>query len=179
MEKECICGKLKSILHIYNCEILNVENNPKLKYEEIYNGSLQDQIRIFERKTLYGIAGRLQKYPGKSDASILIHLCSQGGRGAAGRRAPRGRGRPVAEHPQDRMALLGRGAPGVHPARARPHARPAARPRAAAGVLEDAIGGAVARGQRRAGGQLGRLQVRAQQLVKSKKACHHSLTTAS
>ena len=49
MENECSCGKLKNILHIYTCKILNEGNNPKLKYEEIYNGNLQDQIRIFER----------------------------------------------------------------------------------------------------------------------------------
>ena len=49
MENECSRGKLKNILHIYTCKILNEGNNPKLKYEEIYNGNLQDQIRIFER----------------------------------------------------------------------------------------------------------------------------------
>ena len=49
LENICCCGKQKSISHIYNCEMLNDGNNPKLKYEEIYNGNLQVQIRIFER----------------------------------------------------------------------------------------------------------------------------------
>ena len=42
MSNECIGGKLKNILHIYNCEILNEGNIPKLNYEEIYNGNLQE-----------------------------------------------------------------------------------------------------------------------------------------
>ena len=48
LEDKCWCGQLENILHIYNCAILN-ENKPKVKYEELYNGSLQDQISIFER----------------------------------------------------------------------------------------------------------------------------------
>ena len=48
IEDKCWCGQLENILHIYNCEILN-EIKPSVKYEELYNGRLQDQISIFER----------------------------------------------------------------------------------------------------------------------------------
>ena len=48
LDDMCWCGQQENILHIYNCEILN-ENKPIVKYEELYNGRLEDQISICER----------------------------------------------------------------------------------------------------------------------------------
>ena len=37
------------MLHLYNCEILNKGKQPDLKYEEIFNGNIKDQIITFKQ----------------------------------------------------------------------------------------------------------------------------------
>ena len=49
MEDKCPCGQPETIIHIYNCETLNTGERITIEYEQIYNGKLQDQIRIFEK----------------------------------------------------------------------------------------------------------------------------------
>ena len=49
MEDKCPCGQPETILHIYNCETLNTGETQILDYDHIYNGKIQDQIRIFEK----------------------------------------------------------------------------------------------------------------------------------
>ena len=49
IEDKCPCGQLETIIHIYNCETLNTGERITIEYEQIYNGKLQDQIRIFEK----------------------------------------------------------------------------------------------------------------------------------
>ena len=39
------------MMHIYECELLNNENQPNLKYENIFNGQLIEQIEISRRFT--------------------------------------------------------------------------------------------------------------------------------
>ena len=43
----CCCGTAETMLHIYNCEILNKGKQSDLKYEEIFNGNIKDQIITF------------------------------------------------------------------------------------------------------------------------------------
>ena len=47
-EEKCICGKIESISHIYECKSLNKQET-KLPYNEIYNGNLIKQMEIFRR----------------------------------------------------------------------------------------------------------------------------------
>ena len=47
-EEKCFCGDKENMPHIYSCEILN-ERQPGLPFENINNGSLSDQIRIYQR----------------------------------------------------------------------------------------------------------------------------------
>ena len=47
-EEQCICGKIESISHIYECKSLNKQET-KLPYNEIYNGNLIKQMEIFRR----------------------------------------------------------------------------------------------------------------------------------
>ena len=47
-DEKCVCCKIETMPHIYNCECLN-EKKSKIKYDEIYNGTLINQIEIFRR----------------------------------------------------------------------------------------------------------------------------------
>ena len=49
MDNKCSCGQLETILHIYNCETLDTGEKILLEYDNIYNGKIEDQIRIFEK----------------------------------------------------------------------------------------------------------------------------------
>ena len=42
LETKCQCGKIEDMAHIYICELFNSEN-PKLNYENIFNGNLIEQ----------------------------------------------------------------------------------------------------------------------------------------
>ena len=48
MRSQCVCGVQESMSHIYNCEQLNQESEQKLKYENIFNGNIWDQIEVFK-----------------------------------------------------------------------------------------------------------------------------------
>jgi hypothetical protein len=48
LKKECICSKIESMSHIYYCKTLNEGKNPILKFEEIYEGNIKDQIEVFK-----------------------------------------------------------------------------------------------------------------------------------
>ena len=43
---KCDCGENENMEHLYQCETLG--KKPKLSYEKIYNGSIQEQISVFE-----------------------------------------------------------------------------------------------------------------------------------
>ena len=77
----CWCGQQETILHIYNCEILN-EKEPTVKYEELYNVKLQDQISIFERIEANMKKKEQQKQKGKDeipcDPAEIRYLYSNG-----------------------------------------------------------------------------------------------------
>ena len=45
----CYCGKSESMSHIYYCEKLNNNEPQHLKYEEIFEGKLIDQITVFKK----------------------------------------------------------------------------------------------------------------------------------
>ena len=47
-EKKCYCGSEEKMEHIYYCKVLSDGKKKKLKYEKIYNGTLQEQIEVFK-----------------------------------------------------------------------------------------------------------------------------------
>ena len=47
LKNKCFCGKLETMLHIYNCEVYNTKQ--KLHYDKIFNGNLNQQIEIFKQ----------------------------------------------------------------------------------------------------------------------------------
>ena len=46
---ECEFGEAENMEHMYNCEKLG--KRPDMSYEKIYNGNIQEQIRVFETFT--------------------------------------------------------------------------------------------------------------------------------
>ena len=44
IDDKCYCGKDESMSHIYYCEKLNNNEPQRLKYEEIFEGKLKDQV---------------------------------------------------------------------------------------------------------------------------------------
>ena len=49
MEIKCLCGQKETMEHIWNCELVNDEEYQKENYEQIFNGNLTQQIRIYEK----------------------------------------------------------------------------------------------------------------------------------
>ena len=49
IDDKCYCGKDESMSHIYYCEKLNNNEPQQLKYEEIFEGKLNNQITIFKK----------------------------------------------------------------------------------------------------------------------------------
>ena len=47
-DEKCVCGTIETMSHTYDCESLN-ENESNIKYEELYNGNLNNKIEIFRR----------------------------------------------------------------------------------------------------------------------------------
>ena len=47
-ENECICGKIETMVHIYNCEYWNETNSEKIPYSNIYNGNIYKQIEVYK-----------------------------------------------------------------------------------------------------------------------------------
>ena len=47
MEDKCPCGETETIVHIFNCEILDTGETPTIEYENVYHGKLKDQIILF------------------------------------------------------------------------------------------------------------------------------------
>ena len=47
-EKYCVCNKRQDIIHLYYCKQIN-SSNPKIEYNLIYNGSIEDQLYILRR----------------------------------------------------------------------------------------------------------------------------------
>ena len=47
-EEKCFCGDRENMPHIYYCGILN-EKETDLSFDKLNNGSLSDQIRIYQR----------------------------------------------------------------------------------------------------------------------------------
>ena len=45
---KCICGERETQKHIYECKMLNSEENP-VEYEKIFNGRIEEQIEVFKR----------------------------------------------------------------------------------------------------------------------------------
>ena len=46
-EYKCQCDEKEDMEHIFDCEILNNGTKNILKYEQIYKGTLNEQIEIF------------------------------------------------------------------------------------------------------------------------------------
>ena len=49
MESECHCGSEESILHIYNCDLLNQGSPSNIKYENIFNGNIKNQVEVLNK----------------------------------------------------------------------------------------------------------------------------------
>ena len=47
-EFNCFCGNFKDMKHIYECQLLNIEE-PSEKYEQIFTGNIEQQIIVFRR----------------------------------------------------------------------------------------------------------------------------------
>ena len=47
-EEECVCGSKENLPHIYSCKLLS-KIEPKVIYNQIYNGNVKTQIEIFRR----------------------------------------------------------------------------------------------------------------------------------
>jgi hypothetical protein len=47
-EFNCFCGNYNDMKHIYECQLLNVEE-PSEKYEQIFEGNIEQQIIVFRR----------------------------------------------------------------------------------------------------------------------------------
>ena len=45
-EYPCICGETENMGHIYNCEILSERKTQILKYEKIFDGTMDQQIEV-------------------------------------------------------------------------------------------------------------------------------------
>ena len=48
-ETSCPCGEEETMLHIYNCEILNGKLRSRSNYTGIFTGTVNEQIKIFKR----------------------------------------------------------------------------------------------------------------------------------
>ena len=46
--EQCLCGKNKDMAHIYECKMLNIEEN-LIPYQKIYCGTISEQVQIFRR----------------------------------------------------------------------------------------------------------------------------------
>ena len=49
IEYKCYCGSKEDMKHIYECEILNGGNQPILEYENLYKGTISEQIKVFRK----------------------------------------------------------------------------------------------------------------------------------
>ena len=47
-EFNCFCGNYNDMRHIYECQLLNIEE-PSEKYEQIFEGNIEQQIIVFRR----------------------------------------------------------------------------------------------------------------------------------
>ena len=45
----CLCGAEENMKHIFNCKMFNEESEESEEYENIFNGSLTQQIKIFNK----------------------------------------------------------------------------------------------------------------------------------
>jgi hypothetical protein len=48
-EYKCICGQKEDMTHIYECKTLNNGSETKLEYQQIYTGTITEQIEIFRK----------------------------------------------------------------------------------------------------------------------------------
>jgi hypothetical protein len=44
----CVCGETENITHIYQCEILSKKKEEKISYEKIFNGNINEQIKVYQ-----------------------------------------------------------------------------------------------------------------------------------
>ena len=43
----CLCGSKEDMEHILNCDILNEGRKHDLKYEQLYKGTISEQLEVF------------------------------------------------------------------------------------------------------------------------------------
>ena len=48
VKNHCFCGKEETMIHIYNCELLNMKK-PNIPYKSLYSGNITHQIQVFKR----------------------------------------------------------------------------------------------------------------------------------
>ena len=48
-EMKCGCGQIETMKHIYECEMLNKNENNVIPYEKVYNGNLRQKIEVYKR----------------------------------------------------------------------------------------------------------------------------------
>ena len=59
IEHKCYCGSKENMKHIYEWENLNGGKQPSLEYENLYKGTISEQIKVF-RKFEINLAKREQ-----------------------------------------------------------------------------------------------------------------------
>ena len=53
IENNCICCEKEDMVHIYNCEIINQEKLPNVKYEIIFNETISMNLSCKALKFIY------------------------------------------------------------------------------------------------------------------------------
>ena len=48
-ENKCRCGTREVMSHIYECDLYNMEEQPTIPYEKIFNGNLNQQITVYKK----------------------------------------------------------------------------------------------------------------------------------
>ena len=48
-EFQCICGEKENMEHIYNCELLSDKKEQRIDYENIFNGTIKQQMDVFRK----------------------------------------------------------------------------------------------------------------------------------
>ena len=79
-ENICICGEKEDMVHIYNCELINQEKKPNLKYENIFNGDIQKQIEVFKhfKQNLEKREEMFSAHVIPKGSAVFSNVCSNG-----------------------------------------------------------------------------------------------------
>ena len=77
--EKCWCGENEDMAHIYECKMLNIEEN-LIPYEKIYCGTISEQVEVFRRmnKSIENRENKLQQKEPPCDPNGSAAICSIG-----------------------------------------------------------------------------------------------------